>query len=454
MKNNAHRILIVDDERDICRALEFLLSREGYEVESAESGEEAMEKVRKKDFELVMTDLKMEGMDGIELLERVKDISPGAIVILMTAYATVENAVDAMKKGADDYITKPFNNDEVKHRIRKSLNGRRLEMENQVLWRERSNRLRSNKFLGDSPQVREIFDLVEKVVSTKSNILIFGESGTGKGLLAEIIHQNSPRGGKPFMAINCSAIPETLLESELFGYRKGAFTGATADKPGLLEAADGGTVFLDEIGDMPLALQSKLLHVLETGEVLPLGDTRPRTVDVRIVAATHKNLDEAIKGGEFREDLYYRLNVIEVTIPPLRERKEDIILVASTFLERFAEEHGKRLDGIDEAAMQTILEYPWFGNVRELRNAMERAVVLSTGEKIYVEDLPEKVRTYQAAHAAGLKDALNYYERKLILERLAHHDWNKDETARELGIDLATLYRKMKKLGINVEKGS
>jgi DNA-binding NtrC family response regulator len=448
MKENKPSILVVDDERDICRALEFLLSREGYIVDTALSGEDALTKIKKKDFDLLLTDLKMEGMDGIQLLEKTKEVSPSTVVVIMTAYASVENAVEAMKKGAADYIVKPFVNEDVKLRIKRLLEHKRLQIENQTLRRQLSQQMGCKEIIAKSPQMQRIFETLEKVIPTRSNILLRGESGTGKGLIAEFIHCRSPRRDNPFMTINCSAIPEQLLESELFGYRKGAFTGATTDKAGLIVMADGGTLFLDEIGDMPLSLQAKLLKVIETGEVMPLGDTKPKYVDVRIIAATNKNLEEMIHEGTFREDLYYRLNVIEIFIPPLRERKEDIPLLVQYFIRKFGQENNKVVKGIDEEAMKVIMDYPWYGNVRELSNVIERAVVLCNSDTITLRDLPDRIKTHPETFSNNLKDTLSQYEKKIIIERLTQYNWNKEETARSLGIDIATLYRKMKRLGI------
>lgn len=454
MKNKRHKILIVDDEVDICRALEFLLSREDYEIVTAHSAERALEMFEKSHFELMLTDIKMEGMDGIGLMREVAIISPETIPVIMTAFASVESAVDAMKNGAADYIVKPFINDDVKLTINRLLNQRRLESENQALRRQLSDRIASSVFIGDSPSIRRIFEDLEKVIPTKSNILILGESGTGKGVIAEIVHMNSPRKERPFLSINCSAIPETLLESELFGYRKGAFTGANSDKKGLIEAADGGTLFLDEIGDMPIALQSKLLKVLESGEVMLLGDTRTRSVDVRFIAATNKDLEKESKSGRFREDLYYRLDVIQITIPPLRQRRDDIEPLARHLLDKFSRKYEKGAMDITSDAMRALINYKWGGNVRELSNVIERAVVLCSGKSITIEMLPPKVTEggMPGQAESNLKDALNYYERKLILDKLNAHSWNKDDVAKELGIDLATLYRKMKKLNINPGK--
>jgi DNA-binding NtrC family response regulator len=451
MSDRGYRILVVDDEQDICKALNFLLSREGYAVDTALSGREALELMKKSGCDLLLTDLKMEGMDGIELLERAGELYPSTIVVIMTAYASVESAVVAMKKGASDYIVKPFVHEDVILTIRRLLEHRRLEVENQALRRQ-LGRLASRDFIGRAPQIREIFETVEKVVLAKSNILLLGESGTGKGMIAEIVHYNSPRSGKQFISINCSAIPETLLESELFGYRKGAFTGADSDKPGLMTVADGGTLFLDEIGDMPLGVQAKLLKAIETGEVFPLGDTKARKVDVRVIAATNKDLEEEVKYGRFREDLFYRLDIIEIKIPPLRERKEDIPMLVEHFIEKYGKEHNKDIKGVDEEAMRLIIDYQWQGNVRELSNVIERAVLLCSSDVITPRDLTERIRMLDA-HQGGLKEQLSYLERNLIMGRLSQLKWNKEEAARELGIDLATLYRKMKKLGIDTGKG-
>lgn len=446
------RILVVDDERDICRALEFLLSRDGYEVSTAGGGEEALKAIETDDFDLVISDLKMEGMDGLQLLEKALSLHPGLMVVIMTAFASVETAVEAMKKGAADYIVKPFINEDVRLTVRRLLDHRQVLMENMVLRQQLSEQLSRQfgckEFVGVSSQIRQVFNLLEKVIPTRSNLLILGESGTGKGLVAELIHCSSPRKDKPFISINCSAIPENLLESELFGYRKGAFTGAAADKKGLITMADQGTLFLDEIGDMPLGLQAKVLKVIETGEVLPLGETKPRHSDVRIIAATHRNLEEQIKKGLFREDLYYRLNVIEITIPPLRERKEDIEVLVRYFIDKFADLNSKKVVGATEEAMDILTGYSWPGNIRELRNVVERAVVLSGSETIGSAELPEKIKTQSSAKAGALRDRLEMYEEKLIKDTLRTNRWNKEETARELGVDLATLYRKIKKLGI------
>lgn len=449
MKANPYKILVVDDERDICRALEFLLSREGYKVAVTYSGQDALKKIESEDFDLVITDLKMEGLDGMQVLERALNLRPNLMVILMTAFASVESAVEAMKKGASDYLVKPFINEDVKMTVRRLLEHKTVLMENIVLRQQLSQQLGYKEFVGVSPRIFEVFEVLEKVMPTRSSILLTGESGTGKGLIAEVVHSNSQRKDKPFISINCSAIPENLLESELFGYRKGAFTGAASDKKGLIAMADEGTLFLDEIGDMPLGLQAKVLKVLETGDVLPLGETKSKHVDIRLIAATNKNIEEQIKKGLFREDLYYRLNVIEVKIPSLRERREDISVLTQHFIEKYSQENNKKVTGITDEAMEVLMQYPWPGNIRELRNVIERAVVLSGTEKIGLTELPAKIKSQDGAKSAvTLKDKLEQCEGRIIRETLEYSDWNKEKTARELDVDLATLYRKIKKLGI------
>lgn len=447
------KILVVDDEKDICKVLEFLLKSEGYVVSVACNGEEALEKLKKDRFDVVITDLKMDKVDGLAVLEKTKELSANTAVVIMTAFASVESAVNIMKKGASDYIVKPFLNEEIKITIKRILEQRRLVEENIALRQQLSQRMGSMDFVTSSESMIRIIETLEKVIPTKSNILILGESGTGKGLIAEMVHRNSPRRDKPFISINCSAIPEGLLESELFGYKKGAFTGAVSDKTGLITMADQGTLFLDEIGDMPISIQSKLLKVLESSEVTPLGDTRGRVVDVRLVTATNHDLETCIKERTFREDLYYRLNVIEIKIPPLRERKEDIPLLVTHFLKRFSEDNKKPINGVDGKAMGILTQYPWPGNARELRNVIERAVVLCQGDFITAADIPEKLKREESVslgqeEASSLKLSLSEYEKNLILNVYHAHNNNKEETARALGVDLATLYRKLKKYGI------
>ncbi len=446
------KILIVDDEPDICKALEFLLKKEDYSVVSVNSGEDAVDKIRRENFDVVITDLKMGKVDGMAVLEKARELSPDTSVIIMTAFASIESAVEAMKKGAVDYIVKPFLNEEIKLTVRKIIEQKRIMIENIALKQQVSQYMACREFIANSEAMIKITATLEKVIPTKSNILILGESGTGKGLIAELIHCNSPRRDKPFISINCSAVPEGLLESELFGYKKGAFTGAVSDKLGLIPLAHQGTFFLDEIGDMPINLQAKLLKVLETGEVYPLGDTKPRIVDARIISATHADIEVRIKEGKFREDLYWRLNVIEIKIPPLRERKDDIEMLARHFITKYAEEHKKNIKGINKEAFSLLLEYGWPGNVRELRNVIERAVVLAEGNYLTPNDLSDKIKKTadikEALDAGKLKTALSDYEKSLLIKIYESRNKNKEETAKALGIDLATLYRKFKKYGI------
>ncbi|MDA8388047.1 MAG: sigma-54 dependent transcriptional regulator [Nitrospiraceae bacterium] len=448
------RILIVDDEKDILRALEFLFKADGHAVTTALSGEKALSVLQAESFDIMISDLKMPGMDGLKLLEEAKRLYPDMTVVMMSAYATVEGAVDAMKKGAADYIVKPFMNDDVRFTVRRLIEEEKLRSENRALRQElsqhRSQHKRScnEKIIFISDAMTQVFEMLNIVTPTKGNILLTGESGTGKGLIALLIHCNSPRSNGPFISINCSAIPEGLLESELFGYRRGAFTGASVDKKGLIELANEGTLFLDEIGDMAPALQAKLLTVLEAGEVMPLGDTRKRSVDLRLVCATNRDLEKSITEGGFREDLYYRLAVFEIRVPALRERAEDISVLTDFFIKKYSEENGRTARGISQGAREALASYRWPGNVRELSNVIERAVVLASGNMVGTEHLPDKVRFQRHENGCCLRDVMSDYEKNVIIRAYNLNNKNKETTARYLGIDLVTLYRKMKKLGI------
>jgi len=444
-------IMVVDDEKDICMALRILLTKEGYNVQECYNGEQAIERIRKENFDIIMTDIKMEKMDGFEVLREAQKISPETAVIMMTAFASVGSAVEAMRAGAADYITKPFINDEIRLTIKRILKSRDLQMENQILRQELSQRPAAfTNIIGSSEAMQKVFSVMEKVIPSKSNILITGDSGTGKGLVAQAIHEAGARKDKPFIAINCGAIPENLLESELFGHKKGAFTSAVDDKKGLITMANGGTLFLDEIGELPSALQVKLLHVIQTKELTPVGDTRVITVDVRIIAATNADLMQRVKKGRFREDLYYRLNVIEIRMPALRERRDDIPVLIKHYREIFSKEAGKSIKDIDYEATQALLAYDWPGNIRELRNTIERATVLADGEVITIHDLPDKFRTLdvEGVSTSSLRQALDTFERDYIRRSLTENKGNKETTANKLGVDLATLYRKLKKLRI------
>jgi DNA-binding NtrC family response regulator len=444
-------ILVVDDEKDICMALNIILTKEGYAVKEAYNGEQAIERIKRENFDIIMTDIKMEKMDGFEVLKQAQQISPETSVIMMTAFASVVSAVEAMRAGAVDYITKPFINDEIRLTIKNILQNRKLQMENQILRQQLSQRPAAfTNIIGSSEPMQKVFSVMEKVIPNKSNILITGESGTGKGLVAQAIHEGGPRKNNPFIAINCGAIPENLLESELFGHKKGSFTSANEDKKGLITMANTGTLFLDEIGELPQALQVKLLHFLQTKEFTPVGDTRVVSVEVRIISATNADLTQRVKEGRFREDLYYRLNVIEIHMPSLRERRDDIPVLIKHYLAIAAKEAGKTIKDIDYEAMRALLAYDWPGNIRELRNTIERATVLADGEVITMHDLTDKFRTLdiEGVSTSSLRQALDEFEREYIRRSMLESKGNKETAANKLGVDLATLYRKLKKLRI------
>ena len=386
------KILIVDDEKGIRDFLEIMLKKEGYRVSSAPGGEEAMRLFNNSSYDLVISDVRMKGMGGVELLKSIKEINPETVVLMITAYASVDTAIDAMKAGAYDYITKPFKVDEVKHIIRNALDKKRLETENILLKRELKTKHAFGNLIGASPKMLEIYEIIKRVADTKTNILLTGESGTGKELVARAIHYEGIRKDKPFVPINCGAIPENLLESELFGYQKGAFTGAAANKSGLFEVANEGTIFLDEITELPIQLQVKLLRVIQERNFRRVGGIEDISVDVRIIAASNKDIEREVKEGRFREDLFYRLNVIPIHMPPLRERKEDIPLFAEHFLGKYKKELGKDIKAISSEVMDYLGKYAYPGNIRELENIIERAVALEAAAIILPESLPEYVR--------------------------------------------------------------
>jgi DNA-binding NtrC family response regulator len=442
-------ILVAEDE-DLMRAiLAGLLESEGYRVAMAGSAEEALEKFTAEDVAVTLTDIRMAGMDGLALLDRVKDIDPEALVVVMTAYSSVDSAVAALRKGAYDYVTKPFVNEDLLQSVRNALRQRELFRENRALRRELDQRYSFSEIVGTSEALQSVFRLVEKVAATNTNILVEGESGTGKELIARAIHHHSARAGKPFVAINCGALPESLLESELFGHTKGAFTGATNARAGLLRAAEGGTVFLDEIGEITPATQVRLLRAVQEHEVLPVGSSAPVHFDARIICATNRDLEKEVAEGRFREDLFYRLNVIAIHLPPLRERREDIPLLTRHFVTRTAREQNQPEKPVGRAAMAALINYAWPGNVRELQNAVERAFTLS-GAEIDLESLPPRVRQSAAKEDAvrdpdGLRPTLAEIERRYIFETLASVNQDKARAANVLGIDLSTLYRKLKR---------
>jgi DNA-binding NtrC family response regulator len=440
-------ILIVEDEELMRSILRQLLESAGWRVFTADSAETALEIFAVNVIDLTLTDIKMSGKDGIELLDQIKAVDGDAMVIIMTAYSSVETAVASLRKGAYDYITKPFVNEYLLQVIRNALDHHKLFKENRVLRRELSRAYNFSEIIGTSQAMQKVFDLVNKVAGTSANILIEGESGTGKELIARAVHFNSGRGDKPFLAINCGALPETLLESELFGYTKGAFTGAATDKTGLFRAVSGGTLFLDEVGEMPPSLQVKLLRALQEHEVTPVGATSSIKFDARIIAATNKTLEIEVNEGRFREDLFYRLNVIEIDVPPLRERPEDIPMLVRHFVAKSAREQNLGDKQIDGEALKLMTTYTWPGNVRELEHVIERAVILS-GEVIGRDSLPPKFDNISGRNSDEndrLLLTLDEVERRHMLKVLAKVGQDKMEAARVLGIDLSTLYRKLKR---------
>ncbi len=442
-------VLVVEDEELMRSILRQLLENEGFRVLTADSAENALEIFAGNDVAVTLTDIKMAGMDGLELLDQVKTIDEEASVIIMTAYSSVDSAIAALRKGAYDYVTKPFVNEDLLQTVRNAIRTKELFSENRNLRRELSKHYSFSEIIGTSDALQTVFRVVEKVADTTASVLIEGESGTGKELIARAIHYKSQRAAKPFLAVNCGALPENILESELFGHTKGAFTGATGDKKGLFRSADGGTLMLDEIGEMPLALQVKLLRALQEHEVTPVGSSVPVKFDARIIAATNKNLETEVAENRFREDLFYRLNVIEINLPPLRTRQTDIPLLAKHFAAKFAKQQNTTEKIISREAMSALLNYEWRGNVRELENAIERAFILSDDE-IELENLPPKIKfgaanNYEMRDPEGLRPTLEEMERRYIREIMTTVSDDKAAAAEILGIDLSTLYRKLKR---------
>jgi DNA-binding NtrC family response regulator len=444
------KILVVDDEPKMCVILKGMLEEKGHLVATAEDGRKGKELIGGQEFDVVITDLKMTPVDGLELLKAVKKTSPETEVVLMTAYASVQTAIEAMKRGAYDYIIKPFDLEEMGLLVEKILEKHHLILENRQLKEDLKPGDAREMILGDSPKMRQVMSMVEKVAQSDVTVLIRGESGTGKELVAEAIHQRSPRSKGPLVAVNCAALTETLLESELFGHEKGAFTGAIKTKLGRFELAQGGTVFLDEIGDVSPALQAKLLRVLQEKKFLRVGGTETIAVDVRLIAATNRDLEQAIAQGRFREDLYYRLSVFPIVVPPLRERPEDVLPLVSHFLE----DHGRNLEEIDKKALEQLKSYRWPGNVRELENVIERAVILAGGVRIGLSHLPFLAPGETSADISGDDLNLEELEKVSILKALEKAGGNKAEAARLLGITRRTLYSRMERLGLRKSSGS
>ncbi len=449
-------ILIVDDEKNYLVVLEALLGPEGYEILTADNARDAIRLIEESELDLVITDIKMPGISGMKLLEEAKKIAPDLPIIMMTAYGTIEMAVEAMKKRAYDYITKPFQNEELKLTVKKALENYRLVKENRFLSEALSDRYRYGNIIGKSKPMLEIYDLIRKVAQSKASVLIAGASGTGKELIAKAIHYDSSRKDRPFVSVNCGALTETLLESELFGHEKGAFTGAVAMKKGRFELADGGTLFLDEVGEMPPALQVKLLRVLQEMEFERVGGTKTIQVDVRVLSASNRNLKEEVVEERFREDLFYRLNVINIEVPPLRERVEDIRLLVNHFVQKYGQDESKNKIQLSAGAWKALYNYGWPGNVRELENAIERAVVLSSDGQIGLDDLPVELSERQEALdverfiplGAPLQTTLEQIEEKLLRRALKECNNIQSHAAEMLGITKSLIQHKMKKYNI------
>jgi DNA-binding NtrC family response regulator len=457
-KADKFRSLVVDDEASVCEAVKAILETEGIDVATTTSSTDAVEDVRKNSYDLIISDLKMPKMDGLQFYDQVKEISPDSVFMIITAFGTIPSAVDAIKKGVYDYIPKPFTPDEVRIPVRRALEKKRLERENIALRTQIETRYSFQNIIGNSPEIREVFRIMRHAASSESSVLITGESGTGKELAARAVHSNSVRVRRKFVTVNCGAIPEGLIESELFGHVKGSFTGAVADKKGLVEEADKGTLFLDEIGELSPALQVKLLRVLQEGEFLRVGDTQPRRVNVRVIAATNRDLKKAIAEKLFREDLYYRLNVIPIELPPLRTRKDDIPLLISFFIEKHKEKAAeKNINGIAKDAIQALLNYHFPGNVRELENSIEYAIAFTAGPVIQKDDLPKYIledrklgEEAQNISIMPLRDAKHQFERSLIIATLIESGGNISEAARLLSIHRQNLQQKIRLLGIDL----
>lgn len=438
------KILFVDDDPEMRELIVEFFRTEGYSVSEAQNGKDALTQIAQSEFDAVITDLRMQEMDGLSLLREIHSHYPLLPVILITAFGSIETAVEAIKEGASNFVPKPFKMQTLKAIVDKAIEQKWMAEENQMLRGELKEKYSFHNIIGKSKPMQQVYEMIRQVATSHSNLLVEGESGTGKELVARALHFNSTRAERPFVAINCSALPETLLESELFGYVKGAFTDAKATKKGLFEVADGGTLFLDEISSMPLGLQAKILRTLQDGEIRPLGHTQNRKVDVRILAATNKDLEKSIDEGVFREDLFYRLNVIRIVLPPLRERREDIPLLAHHFLNHYARLNGKKITGFEASAMSYLMNASWKGNVRELENAVERAVVLCKGEIITTTELVPMSRTSKKGKfdfggmLLPLKEMQNIYIDK-VLESVGG---NKERAAQILGISSRTLYRR------------
>jgi len=456
------RIMVIDNEEGLCRMMEAVLLDSGYAVKGFTRSFEAVEQFHPGDWDLVVSDIKMPGMDGLEVLQRIKAKDPTIPVIMITAFATVEMSIQALRRGAYDMVTKPFEPEELLYRVKNALQHTKLLEENRELREELVGKFRFDNIIGASESLKGVLEKVEKIAIRDTSVLITGESGTGKELIAQAIHYNSLRKEKKFVAINCGALPESILESELFGYKKGAFTGAKENRQGLLEAADGGTLFLDEVGNLPINVQKTLLRFLQEQEFLRIGDTKPTKVDVRIISATNADLKEAVKSGGFREDLYYRLNVVNLHLPPLRERKEDIPLLAAHFLALQNKKFGTALQGLAPDALEAVTEFAWPGNIRQLKNVIEACAAMENGDFLSLPVLSQFIEIPHGAEETGqalesadeegdYSKALSRFEMDYLRGLLRKNGGNVEAAAREAGMNMATIYRKMKKYALRRE---
>ncbi|HEY6626127.1 MAG TPA: sigma-54 dependent transcriptional regulator [Ignavibacteriaceae bacterium] len=450
----AERILVVDDEDIIRESLSFILRKEKYEVEEAANGKIAFEMLKESSFDLVITDLEMPVMKGIELLDEIRKINLQTNTIVITAYGSMETAIAALRSGASDYILKPVEFDELLIKVKKLFEVRDLHLENRILRRELQRDYDYTNIIGKSQAIAQIFDMIKAVADTDSTVLISGNSGTGKELVAKALHYNSKRSNKPFIALNCGAISENLIESELFGHKKGAFTGAISDKDGFIKAAEGGTLFLDEISEMPPQLQVKLLRAIQEKEYTPVGTTVSLPVNVRFIASTNRNLMEYVNQGKFREDLFYRLNVVDIHLPSLKEREGDISLLADFFLDKYRKQMNKNIKGISNDAMRALLNHEWKGEIRELENVIERAVIFCNEDFINVKNLPAQFQSdtepSDYSPSGSLDESVKRFEKEIITRALEANEFNKEKTADTLQVGLSTLYRKMKELDIQI----
>ncbi|MEE4356793.1 MAG: sigma-54 dependent transcriptional regulator [Desulfococcaceae bacterium] len=461
MSENKYHILVVDDELSMREFLELMLGREGYQVSSAENGEEAIELIEKNHYDLLLSDIRLGDISGLDVLRAAKRQCPDTVVIMISAFATAETAVEAMNEGAYDYLPKPFDNNELKQTLTKALELKTLEQEKKHLGADLEKNMHFNRIIGNNPKMLHIYEMIRQVAKSKINVLVTGESGTGKELIAQAIHEQSERKNAPFVAVNCGGIPETLMESELFGHKKGAFTGAGADKKGLFEIADKGTLFLDEIGEISIPIQVKMLRAVQEKIVRPVGSNENIAVDIRIISATNKNLEQEVIEGNFREDLFYRLNVVEIKVPPLRERKDDLHAIAQHFLNIYSKEAGKEISKISSYAIDLLKKYDFPGNIRELENLIERSVALSNTNIILPDSLALSLHKRKNTHpeneimdpggiaeGISLDNVLADMERRYVQKALEISKGKKQKAARLLGINLRSLRYRLDKLGI------